>query len=123
MSKQKYFSLVSGAVVLAGLPFFAHAGTVFDVLNLLINIVTSIIPILLSLAVLVFMWGIVKFIAQAGDEKAVAEGKQLMIWGMIALFVMVAFWGIVGYLQSSLGLDAYSSLPPLQQQADTIPTP
>jgi cobalamin biosynthesis protein CobD/CbiB len=52
----------------------------------------------------VFFGGLVKYIANASDEGAKDSGKTLMIWGMIALFVMVAFWGIIGYFQSSLGL-------------------
>ncbi len=123
MYKQALVYRLSIFATLIATPFLAQAGTIFDVMNLLISIIGMIIPILLALAVLVFMWGIVKFIAHAGDEKAVEEGKTLMIWGMVGLFVMVAIWSIVGYLQSSLGLDTYSTLPALQQQADTIPTP
>ena len=68
------------------------------------GVVNTLIPLLLSVAVLLFFWGLVKYIANASDEAAKESGKQLMIWGMIALFVMVAFWGIIGYVQSSLGL-------------------
>ncbi len=67
-------------------------------------IVTTLIPILMGLAVLVFFWGLVKYIASASDEAAKESGKTLMIWGMIALFVMVALWGILGWVQSQLGL-------------------
>ncbi len=68
------------------------------------GIVDLLIPLLLSVAVLLFFWGLVKYIANASDEAAKEQGKTLMIWGMIAIFVMVAFWGIIGYVQTSLGL-------------------
>lgn len=68
------------------------------------SIVTTLIPLLLSIAVLLFFWGLVKYIANASDEAAKESGKTLMIWGMIALFVMVAFWGIIGYVQQSFGI-------------------
>lgn len=67
-------------------------------------VVTALLPIMLALAVLVFFWGLVKYIANASDEAAKESGKTLMIWGMVALFVMVALWGIIGYVQESIGL-------------------
>jgi len=58
-----------------------------------------------ALALLAFFWGLAKFIFRVGgDEKAVEEGKTIMKWGLIALFVMVSVWGIVGFMQSELGL-------------------
>lgn len=71
---------------------------------------TYIIYILFTLAIVVFFWGIVIFIAHAGDEKAVQEGKGFIVWGMVGIFVMVSIWGIVGYLQASLGLDTGGNL-------------
>jgi hypothetical protein len=68
------------------------------------DILDFLIPLMLSLAVLVFLWGLVKFIANADDEGAKESGKNLMVWGMIALFVMVSFWGIIGFVQESLGI-------------------
>ena len=62
------------------------------------------VPLLLAVAIVLFFWGLVKFIANASDEAARESGKNLMIWGMIAIFVMVAFWSIIGYVQSSLGV-------------------
>jgi Na+/proline symporter len=63
-----------------------------------------LIPFLMTAAVVVFLWGLVKFISEASDESAKAGGKNLMVWGMITLFVMVAFWGIIAYFQTSLNL-------------------
>jgi len=53
--------------------------------------------LLLTLAVVLFFWGIVKFIAQ--DKKE--EGKTMMVWGVIALFVMFTIWGIISFMQKS----------------------
>ena len=64
-----------------------------------------LLPLLSSLAVVYFFVGVIRFLGHAGDEKHREEGKNIMIWGMIALFVIVALWGIVGYLQVSFGLD------------------
>lgn len=82
---------------------FAQSG-ILTMVNMFTNIIMMIIPLLVSLAVLAFFWGIVKFISQAGDERSHEEGKNIMIWGMVALFVLVSFWGLVGWLQNVFGL-------------------
>ena len=85
------------------------------------TIVTALIPLMLGLAVVVFFWGLVKYIANASDEAAKEGGKTLMIWGMIALFVMVAFWGIIGYFQASLGLSG-TIVAPAAPAVNLVPT-
>jgi len=84
---------------------FAAAAGVEGLIETLICLVSSLVPLLVSIAILVFFWGMVKFIAHADDEKAVTEGRQLMIWGLVGIFVIIALWSIVGYIQESLGLD------------------
>lgn len=84
------------------------------------NLVTILIPIVMGLAVLVFFWGLVKYIANASDEAAKAEGKNLMIWGMIALLVMVALWSILGWIQAQLGLTG--AVDPGTAPTFTVPT-
>lgn len=97
---------------------FAFVFGIEDVLDLFVDYISEIIPILVGLAIVVFFWGIIKFIFYADDERTKAEGKQLMVWGMVILFVMVSLWSIVGFLQESTGLDATGSLG----SNPTIPT-
>ena len=114
----------STVVTVLLLPTVAFAATLDSLLNALISVVQTIIPVIMGMAVLVFFWGIVKFINHAGDEKAVEEGKGLMLWGMIGLFVMVALWGIIGYFQQELNLNvSTTSVGGLMEQEDTVPTP
>ena len=75
-----------------------------NTLSIISYYVSLLVPLLLAVAIVLFFWGLVKFIANASDEAAKESGKTLMIWGMIAIFVMVAFWSIIGYVQSSLGV-------------------
>ena len=67
------------------------------------GIIKTLIPIIFALGLLVFFWGIVKYIWSSGNEKD--EGKKIMIWGVIALFVMASIWGIVSFIGKNLGLD------------------
>lgn len=66
------------------------AGELAGVLDLVLNIVISI-------AFISFFWGVAKFILSSGNEKAVAEGKQFMTYGIFALFVLWTFKAIILY--------------------------
>ncbi len=68
------------------------------------NLVGTALPIVVGLALLGFFWGLMKFIFAAGNEEKKAEGKNIMIYGIIALFVMVAVWGLVGFIAGALGV-------------------
>jgi len=64
-----------------------------------------LIPLAFSLALLYFFWGVTKYIRKgAGDEKAAEEGKKIMIWGIVGLFVALSIWGIITFIQSELGI-------------------
>ncbi|OFX79030.1 MAG: hypothetical protein A2071_10900 [Bacteroidetes bacterium GWC1_47_7] len=41
------------------------------------------------------MWGVVRYISAGGDEEKTKEARQMIIWGVIFLAVMVAVWGFV----------------------------
>lgn len=71
-------------------------------LALFINIINLLIPVIIVVSLWFFFKGLLIFIKKAGSEKAEDEGKQLMIWGIIILFVMISFFGIVNLLHVSV---------------------
>jgi len=74
------------------------------------RLVDNLIGVVTAIGLLVFFWGLVKFIFHiGGDEKAVDEGKRIMKWGLLALFVMVSVWGIVIFFQRNLNLPVSAS--------------
>jgi hypothetical protein len=99
---KKYISLG----VLFAFPLISSAafGGTKDLIKAVGGLISSLLVIVAAIALLVFFWGLAKFILKANDPKANAEGKNLMIWGIIALFVMVSVWGIVAFMQRELGL-------------------
>lgn len=119
--------IVIGSTAGFVLPHFAFAAlsTIEDVLDYLISAATPLLSILVGIAIVVFFWGIVKTIAHGGDETARAEGKELMVWGMVGFVVMVSFWAILGFIQESFYASAGGSPTPissLELQRQTIPT-
>jgi hypothetical protein len=82
-----------------------------DVINLFIGIGTALIPLLGAIAFFAFVWGIARFIKSAGSEKEVKDSKNLIIWGIVGLFVLVAIWGIIAFLRSEFGFTGGIGVP------------
>ena len=62
-----------------------------------------LIPLLIAVAVIVFFWGIVRYIASGGEDGK-GKGRSLMLWGVLALFVMVSVFGILQILKGTFGV-------------------
>ncbi|HEY4505851.1 MAG TPA: pilin [Candidatus Paceibacterota bacterium] len=69
--------------------------TFSDLINKILGYLAPIVPLILTLTMVVFIWGLAQFILASGDEKKIESGKKLMIWGIIGFFVAVSIWGIV----------------------------
>jgi len=81
----------------------AKLGDLFIYATCLIN--GAVIPLIGSLAVAMFVWGIVQYVISDGDETQKQKGKSLMIWGIIGLTVMVGVWGIVRIVGTTFGIE------------------
>lgn len=96
-------------VILAALAFapavaFAQGnlGNLETLLRSVGRLVDIALPIIVAIGLLVFFWGLVKFIF--GGEEAKKEGQSFMIWGIVALFVMISVWGLVRWIGNALGI-------------------
>ena len=65
-------------------------------------IANAVIPFLVGLAVVGIIWGIFKYVKSAGDAEKIVEGRKTIVYGIVALFIMVAFWGLVLAIKKSL---------------------
>lgn len=77
----------------------------FGVLDVVADLITLATPIVVALALLYFFFGLAQYILSAGDEKKKDEGKRIMIWGVLALFIMVSVWGIINVVRDTFRLD------------------
>jgi hypothetical protein len=85
-------------------PVFVFAAEIADIMNMVDSILGIVLPTLMVIATIVFIWGIIMFITAAGSDDKRKEGKNLMIWGVIGLFVMVAMWGLVQVIGNTFGV-------------------
>jgi thiol:disulfide interchange protein len=86
------------------------------IVHQLINLVT---PVVIALALLFFFWGLATFILGSSNEEERKKGRNIMIYGILALFIMVSIWGIIAVLQNTFELRGGSIIPPLIPAAQT----
>lgn len=99
--------IIAGALFFAPALAFAQAFEgVQDWVEGIADIVGLLIPIAAALALLYFFWGLAKFVLASGDEEAREKGKNIMIAGIISLFVIASIWGIVQFLGNQLNIDS-----------------
>jgi len=99
-------------VALMVTPFLALAQRVQDVIGTIMSILDIVVPLLIAIAVVIFLYGVVKYITAGGAEEKRAEARNVMIYGIVGLFVMVAVWGLVNILISTFGLQTTVPLVP-----------
>lgn len=73
-----------------------------DLICMAMDLINPVIALLTGLAVLYFVWNVVRFIMKADDEKGRAAAKDGIIYGVIGLFVLFSFWGLVELLRASV---------------------
>ena len=78
------------------------AGQLVDTLST--EILNPVIGLLFAVALAYFIFGVVKFIANADNEEARREGKQHIIYSIIGLVIMAGVWGILKLIINTFGL-------------------
>ena len=103
--------------ILAALPILSFAAftDTRELISEALDLVKLLGAVAAAAALLFFFWGLAKLIFYAGDETKRGEGKKVMFWGIIALFVLFSIWGIVDYIgrQIEVPLDSPVELPAL----------
>lgn len=83
---------------------FGSGGTLFGLLCRIGQFLNAIIPVLIALGVLYFVWGVVQYVVSS-EEEAKKAGRDRMIFGIIGLAVIVGVWGLVNLLRNTLDLN------------------
>lgn len=74
--------------------------------NILQFINDVLVPLVLGIAFLAFVWGVFKFFILGGsDSEKQGEGKSLMIYAVAGFVLILSLYGIVNFLTQGLGFD------------------
>ena len=79
------------------------SSTLFNLLCQLGSLLNSVVPVLIALGVVYFVWGVITYVI-ASDEEAKKAGRDRIIFGIIGLAVIIAVWGLVAILNRTFGL-------------------
>ncbi|MDZ7726005.1 MAG: hypothetical protein U5L75_00270 [Candidatus Campbellbacteria bacterium] len=112
---KKFLKLIAPVLLVA--PSVAHAQELvwFDTLvGSIQDIVNALVPLLVGVALVAFLYGLVKYIFAAGNEESQADGRRIMIAGIVGLFAAVAVWGIIEVLSGAFGINTGGSVTPPQ---------
>ena len=99
--KRNAGALVIATAFLMPVVAFAQTPRTFSgLVYMLISFINPMAAILVSLALLTFFWGIVQYIYSGGSEGH-ENGRQLMAWGIVAIFVLISIWGLARILTTT----------------------
>ena len=114
MKRLLFLSTFILALLVVPVFVFAQGGTTFSgfVYGPVTTLVKSLTYIVFALTLVLFLWGLARFILKADDPAERSKGKQLMIWGLIGMFVMFSVTGIVYMIRGAIfGGDSQFGVP------------
>ncbi len=99
--------MLSPLMVSAQIATNPNAGNFGVLLKNILTVVNElVIPFIIGIGFLVFVWGMFQFfIAGGSNDEAKEKGKSLMIYATLGFVLIIVFWGIINLLTSSTGLD------------------
>ena len=105
-------SAICGAF-LPALAFAANQITSFEgLVNKFLDLITIVIPLIFSIALVAFLWGIFQYFFSGAEKKE--EARDFLLYGLIGLFIMISVWGLVKILTGTFLLNnAQPVLPTL----------
>ncbi len=101
--RARLFTYIASAALF--LPTVALAQSIQSVFLLFSNLLNALIGMLITAAIVVFFWGLIKYLLHDGSSEDAHKGVYQMIWGVVAIFVMVSIWGLIALLQRTFQVE------------------
>lgn len=92
------------------LPSNANFADFANVIVCLVN--AGFVPMLFAIALGFFVWGVWQYMLGNVDDGSREKGKQYMIWGIIALAVMLTVFQLVEIFGNTFGFEIEGSIVP-----------
>ena len=101
-------ALPLGLILLTPTLALAAAPRTFaDLANIIVSFLNSAAGLLILAGIVIYFGGIVRTLMKTRSGEDTAKLRTLLIWGIVAIFLMVSIWGILEVLQSTI----FSSSP------------
>ncbi len=109
---KKFVNYLTPALV-ATMPALVFAqGTLQSIIQDFEGMFRSLITLLILVAVAAFIWGLISYLLAGPDEDKAAAARKYMLYGIVALAVIVAMWGLADVLLQTFGIGK-GSIPTL----------
>jgi hypothetical protein len=69
------------------------------------NILNPTIILMFAAALVIFLWGVLKYIKGADNDVARKEGAQHILWGLIGMSVMIAAFTLIKIVLNTFNID------------------
>ncbi len=94
-------SFLSVPVVASAQQYFGQVDTFFTRIGGFIDNV--LIPLIFTLALLMFIYGVFKYFFVQGDSDTARDtGRKYILWAILGFVLMVSIWGIVNVIATGL---------------------
>lgn len=99
-----FIKFIAYASVFTPLAAFAAADLLSPILTNVKAALDIVVPIAITLALIYFIWQVVKYVI-AADEEQKTDARKKMLYGVVGLFLIIAIWGLVNFIGSYLGVN------------------
>jgi hypothetical protein len=117
MTRTAVRATVGSALGALLLPSLASAQTLFYILGLANQFLNALIGLFITIAIIVFFWGLIVYLSSDGEDKT--KGLSRMLMGIVTIFVMVSIWGIIRLLQATFRTTSTDPIIPKGIQINT----
>ena len=109
----KYLTIVSSLIFFLPLSALAQGApgnrlTGSQFLNFATNVLATaniLVTLLFVIALLVFAYGIIKYLLAAGDASEIQQARGYILWGVIGMAVLASLFGLIMFLQTVFGVN------------------
>lgn len=84
---------------------------------LISGILRPLVFLAFAVALVLFLWGLVRYMSSVDKDEGKRGARSLMLWGVIILAVMASVWGLVGIVTKTFfptGVDTAPTVPSLR---------
>ncbi|MEI7689312.1 MAG: hypothetical protein WCI91_03990 [Candidatus Nomurabacteria bacterium] len=67
-------------------------------------IINPLIVFLFALAIVYFVYGLARYLLTPDNEEIRKTSKQQMLWGVFGMFIMIAVFGIMNMIITTIGV-------------------
>ncbi len=105
MKMQKIKNLIPAVLAFAPMIAMAAETSLRTIIRDLTEIILDLVMPLIVLALVIFIWGVIKYITAGDEEEKRSKARNTILYGVIGLFAIVAVWGLVKVIANTFSID------------------